>query len=316
MPVDMPFFSIVIPTYNRLPLLRETLESVAEQAFRDFEIIVVDDGSTDGTVEAFSGAAQLKLIRQQNRGPGAARNAGAATAQGKYLVFLDSDDLLFPWSLGVYHEVALKFEFPSFVTGKPIVFVAPGQYPEAINSALDVEPFVDYFASWDEWRWFSASSFVIRHDVFDEVQGFHEGWGSEDAHLAIKLGCSRGFVHVRSPYTFAYREQIQSLKSVPSYSPNGARLILDDELRGGFPGGSSRARERRHIIARHLRPVSIDLLRRGQRQQSWELYRSMFPWHLREGRWRYLLGYCGLAMRQTFNARLPGKRKEGQKSTG
>jgi len=55
MPVDMPFFSIVIPTYNRLPLLRETLESIAQQAFRDFEIIVVDDGSTDGTVEHFQG---------------------------------------------------------------------------------------------------------------------------------------------------------------------------------------------------------------------------------------------------------------------
>ena len=94
--------SIIIPTYNRAALLRETLESVLSQTYSNWECIVVDDGSTDETeavVSSFGDAFQF--IRQANAGPAVARNRGVAQAKGEAILFLDSDDLLRPYALDV-----------------------------------------------------------------------------------------------------------------------------------------------------------------------------------------------------------------------
>ena len=91
----MPKVSVIIPTYNRLPMLKEAVDSVLAQDFEDFELIVVDDGSTDGTVEAIKRyGGRVKLLQHsENRGVSAARDRGVLYAQGKYIAFLDSDDL-------------------------------------------------------------------------------------------------------------------------------------------------------------------------------------------------------------------------------
>lgn len=89
-----PYFSVVIATYNRSPLLTRAIDSVLEQSFEDFELIVVDDGSTDDTpavVSAF-GDPRLFYIRRDHRGVSATRNEGLHHARGRYVVFLDSDD--------------------------------------------------------------------------------------------------------------------------------------------------------------------------------------------------------------------------------
>src|SRR4051812_6017095 len=106
-PVMVPsmLFSVVVPTYNRLYLLSRALETVCAQTHADFEIIIVDDGSTDGTREwlASHGApVPVRVLEQSNRGPGAARNLGIREARGDYIAFLDSDDLWFPWTLETF----------------------------------------------------------------------------------------------------------------------------------------------------------------------------------------------------------------------
>ena len=89
-----PEFSVVIPTYNRLDYLKQALSSVWAQTFTDYEIIVVDDGSNDGTREYLHGLrSKLRILSQPNSGPGAARNIGLREAQGDYIALLDSDDL-------------------------------------------------------------------------------------------------------------------------------------------------------------------------------------------------------------------------------
>ncbi|MCG2665101.1 glycosyltransferase family 2 protein [Brevundimonas sp.] len=99
----MPTFSIVVPVYNRSNVILPTLESVRAQTFADFECLVVDDGSSDGealqqVVDSLDDPRFI-YIRRENGGGGAARNTGIDAARGRYLAFLDSDDLFLPHKL-------------------------------------------------------------------------------------------------------------------------------------------------------------------------------------------------------------------------
>ncbi len=101
-----PFFSVVIPTYNRAGFIRKTIESVLAQSFQDFEIIVVDDGSTDNTEEIVKSIVSDKIQyhKKENAERSAARNFGAKISNGQYVNFLDSDDVVYPHHLQVANE--------------------------------------------------------------------------------------------------------------------------------------------------------------------------------------------------------------------
>ena len=102
-----PFFSVVIPVYNRAAALARAIASVRAQSFADFEIVVVDDGSKDdprAVIEALNDP-RIRFIRQDNAGGGAARNTGIDHAQGAFVAFLDSDDAFLPQHLQAMHEL-------------------------------------------------------------------------------------------------------------------------------------------------------------------------------------------------------------------
>jgi glycosyltransferase involved in cell wall biosynthesis len=105
-----PFFSIIIPTYNRAHLIADTIESLQQQEYDSFEIIVVDDGSTDNTQEVVESVAddRTRYVKKSNAERAAARNFGANLAKGDYVNFFDSDDIAYPNHLSeaarVVHE--------------------------------------------------------------------------------------------------------------------------------------------------------------------------------------------------------------------
>ena len=111
-----PLVTVVCPAYNCARFIKPALESVFAQSYRPIEVIVVDDGSTDGTPELIESYAEVSYLRQVNRGPSAARNSGIRAARGEYVAFLDLDDLWTPEKLSdqvavleSYREAGLCF---------------------------------------------------------------------------------------------------------------------------------------------------------------------------------------------------------------
>ena len=107
---SMPFFSVVIPLYNKAPYIGRSLESVLGQSFNDFELIVIDDGSTDegATIVALYRDPRIRLIYQENSGECAARNRGIMEAKAEWLAFLDADDEYLPNFLEKMHDAITK----------------------------------------------------------------------------------------------------------------------------------------------------------------------------------------------------------------
>ena len=99
--------SVIIPLYNKERFILEALYSVLNQSYADFEVVIVDDGSTDGSVEIVQGVSdtRIRLVSQQNAGPSAARNRGVREAYYDWIVFLDADDMMLPDSLATFASV-------------------------------------------------------------------------------------------------------------------------------------------------------------------------------------------------------------------
>jgi len=99
---ENPLVSVIIPTYNRGRALKEAIDSVLAQNFSDFELIVVDDGSTDNTQDILSSYKEdIIVLKQNNKGVSSARNRGITSASGRFIAFLDSDDLWLPQKLSI-----------------------------------------------------------------------------------------------------------------------------------------------------------------------------------------------------------------------
>jgi glycosyltransferase involved in cell wall biosynthesis len=305
----MSLFSVIIPTCNRVALLSATLESVFAQRVTGFEIIVVDDGSTDETMNYLESIGErVRVFRQSNQGPGPARNLGARHARGTYLAFLDSDDLWFPWTLEAYWAVIRDCNEPSFVVGKPYVFSDKHEVDKAVRGGVRTQRggvrtdrFADYLASGNDWRWWGVSSFVIRRDAFALVGGFTEEWvNGEDADLALRLGEAPGFVQIIDPVTFAYREHALSAMKDLKRTFAGARSMVYAEQEELYPGGKVRALERRRILTRHTRPVTLGCLQQGLRREAWMLYRATFAWNASLGRVKYLAAFPFIAVTESL----------------
>jgi glycosyltransferase involved in cell wall biosynthesis len=290
----MPLFSVIIPAYNRAQLIGATLDSILNQEILnpdDLEIIVVDDGSTDATLDVVAHyGPRVRILRQQNRGPGAARNHGLREATGEYVAFLDSDDLWFPSTAETYRRVIEKHHRPAFVAGKPFIFDSDAQPRPTAPQSLETLEFPDYYASGDQWRWFSASSFVMRRQSLIAAGGFADEWiNGEDAFAALRMGDAGKFVQISSPFTFGYRRHAGSAMSNQQRSFSGMMQMITDEQAGRFPGGSRRARERTKIIAGFARPLCVGLVAEN-RVWAWDLYRKTLAWQVGLYQWKFVLG--------------------------
>ena len=291
-----PRFSIVIPTYNRLDFLKQALSSVWTQTFTDYEVVVVDDGSTDRTWDwlAVQGK-RIRAIRQPNRGPGAARNFGAREAQGNYVALLDSDDLWFPWTLDVFSWAIRKYGCPNILAGKYLEFIDETKLLEVREGSYKAVLFADYLTSSRDPLSVGSGTCVFRREALVATKFLEDRLNAEDHDLILRMGTLHSFVQIEAPVTVAWRRHPASETGVSANNISGALRLLARERSGAYPGGAKRSRERHRILARHIRATALACVRKGELKQGWQLYRSIFCWNVGLGHWKYLLALPILA---------------------
>jgi glycosyltransferase involved in cell wall biosynthesis len=234
-------FSVLIPVYNRQNYLQQTLDSVLQQTFQDFELIVVDDGSTDRSLEILASYAdKITLLQQPNSGPEIARNRAAGAAQGEYLVFLDSDDYLLPFALQTYDRLIRHFNSPPLILAKLLTSRSAGQFDSEIPPA---NPLAAYhypdFLSKAHPVGISCSAIVVRKSIFDSVGGLRlNSFPCDDTDLLLKLGAHSPCIIVDSPSTVIYRlHEGNSVRNLQAVSDGLIRLAAH-ERQGEYPGAS------------------------------------------------------------------------------
>lgn len=182
--------SVVIPTYNRADLLRQTLASIEEQTTPPAEIVVVDDGSTDGTRDLLA-SRRVTVVSNETGGwgPARARNAGLERVATEYVAFIDSDDLLFPSALGSLRAALHADPAAPFAYGCGLAVIAIGggwrhQGVIATTRAERRDPLVSLFVR----NSVPASGVLARTDAVRRAGGYDPDveW-SEDHHLWIRL---------------------------------------------------------------------------------------------------------------------------------
>jgi glycosyltransferase involved in cell wall biosynthesis len=244
-------FSVVMPVYNRPQYMhREAIGSVLAQTFKDYELIVVDDGSTDETQEVLASyGSRLKVLRQPNSGAETARHNGARHAQGEYIVFLDSDDLLCSGALEAYDHVINECSAPPLIIGTWIEFEDGGPLPTEVHTApghVEVSVYQD-FLSRDIHMGLSNSLIVIKKSAFEKLGGPQRTAPNlllDDFHICLQNGTETPCVVVRKPITLAYRRHPNNAHQNPAGNVKAILSLIDYEQRGGYPGGKTRRKER------------------------------------------------------------------------
>jgi len=183
----MPQFSVIIPTYNRQKFLRKAVATVLSQTVEDWELIIVDDGSTDATAAMVSGYedARIRFVVQENRGPAAARNHGLRLATAPWVAFLDSDDWWLPEKLQRAREFMERYpEVEVFHTDE--VWFRRGKF--LAQKKWHQKPDGRVYRQVLPLCCISISTAVVRRSVFEAVGVFDEGFEAcEDYDLWLRI---------------------------------------------------------------------------------------------------------------------------------
>ncbi|MEW6531000.1 MAG: glycosyltransferase [Thermodesulfobacteriota bacterium] len=282
-PERNPFISVIIPTYNRLELLKQTVDSVRAQTFRDFELIVVDDGSTDGTGAWLEGQSDLKPIYQANRGIASSRNAGAAIARGEWLALLDHDDLWARDKLEIQARFVQQEPHVALVAARHVRLgakVAKTRRGNWIEGDLFVKAFAESFIH--------TSSVIIRRDVFGQIGGFPTQYRfADEFDVWLKIAARYPIAYVDDPLVF-----IRFYEANTSHDRIGVRTDTFDILTKNYDPARIPRNVYRKTMSDHDISFGRAYLGAGELPEALKWFRRSIertPWRLRS--WRYYLRY-------------------------
>lgn len=224
---DLPLVSVIIPTYNRVHTLPTAIDSVLKQTYENLELIVMDDGSEDGTEQYVRNIADPRIRYQKsetNMGPSAARNSGARLAAGEYLAFQDSDDEWMPDKLEKEMDRMLEeeettmvyCEFGLYLDGKFLICVPPRDIPYQEKQG-------ELFSYFLLYPLISTQTMVVKKDEFIKEKGFNEELKAyEDFEFTLRYARNHkiGFVG----------EELVKVNS----SPNSVNKRFEERIRAQF----------------------------------------------------------------------------------
>ncbi len=221
-----PKVSVVIPAYNAERFLGATLASLRGQTFRDFETVVVDDGSADGTGRIAGEFLEVRLLRQANAGVAAARNAGVRETRSEWVAFLDADDLWMPGKLEEQLEAAANSDAGAVFCDLQIIGVLGEEIPQPppVTVSLEMEALLLHEESIPQA---TSSTVLVRRSVLEAVGGYDENLATmADWDLLLRLRRETSFAHVPRKLA-AYRRYPGSMsRSVPMLERE-SRIVLD-----------------------------------------------------------------------------------------
>jgi glycosyltransferase involved in cell wall biosynthesis len=290
-----PLVSVVIPTYNAPALLLETLETVAAQDFADYEIIIIDDGSTDETLSRLqplvdSASGRIIVVSQENRGIGAARNRGISKARGKYVALLDHDDLWMPGKLGA--QVAYLDSHPECIAcSVPWSISTNAQHCMFSLSACDSNGIIHdpmaLFATGENPL--ITSSLMFRRESAVGLQYETERSCIEDVPFQLGL-FSRGQLGIAGTETaMIYREHSGGASRQAAFFHNGVIMLRRLTRQGRFKELMVRRRQSLLAYLAYLgRQAIYHDITAGKRTAAASLYLREIPHQLRLGRVRFL----------------------------
>jgi CDP-glycerol glycerophosphotransferase len=278
--VTTPRISIVVPFYNNADVLADCLTSIAAQTFTDLEVVMVDDGSTDGGARIARDQAaadpRFRLVQTPNGGPGKARNIGIEHARGEYLAFVDGDDMLPPYA---YEKLlhALESSGSDFVSGAVNRFGTGGVRPSALHeraikgrkTGTHVTRAPELLYDISVWNKLFRRSFWDAHSLH-----YPEGMVWEDLQLMTRAHVLATAVDVIGDRIYYWRERAAGEFSITQNRTDiqnlrdriTALLAIDAFLRDHAPARTTRAHQRKALVndlwlyVRDLCRVSDDYL--------------------------------------------------------
>lgn len=273
--------SVVVPAYNCESFVAEAIDSVLAQTRPPLEVIVVDDGSTDGTLKVLGGFGnRIRVFSHQNRGPSATRNRGVSEASGEWVAFLDADDTWLPTKLERQFEVAADPAMALVYTDRLNVG-ARGALPEVqgrVQHLYSGDVFVDLLLG----NHISLSSVVIRTDVFRSLNGFPEHIrAGEDWDLWIRVA-ERSSIGVCPEPLVRYRFHGGMASGDPRHMRDGRNEVIRRALESPR-GRSLPAATRRRVLASVALTNANDASKRKSRGLALTEYAravAAAPWEL------------------------------------
>ncbi|HSE75680.1 MAG TPA: glycosyltransferase family A protein [Dongiaceae bacterium] len=233
-----PVVSVVVPAFNAAETISETLQSISRQTYRDLEVVVVDDGSTDGTAALVRRHAandpRVRLVSQPNGGVASARNAGIRAGTGAFVAFIDADDL--------WHPTKIAKQVEALLAGGPemALVYAPFRLLDPAGRVIG-SPMKYGVSGWVLHRHFhtnligNGSAILIRRHVLEEFGGFdpwlrHAGAeGCEDLLLQLRIAAHYRFGEVRE-YLVGYRRRPGNMSSKPEQMVRSGILAVRKAL--------------------------------------------------------------------------------------
>jgi glycosyltransferase involved in cell wall biosynthesis len=303
-----PFISVVIPTFNRARQVQAALKSVMAQTYREFEAIVVDDGSTDGTGEAIqklispqsNGAKQIRYFFQPNQGQSAARNKGTDEARGEWVAFLDSDDVWLPEKLEWQVRAIEQFK------GKCCACITDARLVD--NLGMDTTAFRESGKRYEETLGmyaeaagslvksrdpFWVSTLLVRTDAVKQIGWFdpHLAY-AEDHDFLFRLALVTPFCYVNRPLCFIDR----------SKSPPGSNCRPWDKVEVRLRGSQSMFEKWLKLGSKlplDVRKTIVQSLRR--------IYSAWTNWYLEHERYEEARQAVSMAIKYELTTKLAVK---------